>query len=437
MRKTSIIIVSYNNLEYTKECLESIYKYTKKGTYEILVVDNASDDNTRGWLKKQANLKLILNDQNLGFPKACNQAIKLADKDNDILLLNNDTIVTTNWLKNLKICLNSDSKIGAVGPVCNKYENDQGSDIKYDDFKTMQQEAVKNNISDPTKWEEKVFLIGFCLLIKNEVIKKIKELDEEYSPGYIEDNDLSLRIIELGYKLVLCHDVFIHHYLGTEFRKDLEKFYKILNKNRNYFIQRWQFNTFSFDEVKTASLKIITNPKKVLELNCGIGPGILKLKYMYKDIIIHGIESNKAKRKIASNFSKIYSSLEEIETKDYDYILIGNLLEVVNNPNTFLEQLKPYLSDNGYIIGEISNVASIENIYDLLNDKWYYKHLDKRYYTINDINKLLGANGYKLDYTFSWYKNTNDIEKKLITELRKIVPNSYDTVYYSFKFSRK
>ena len=111
-RKTSIIILTYNNLPLTKACLESIYHYTEKDTYEIIVVDNNSSDDTRTWLLEQTSLKLILNTENKGFPKGCNQGIQIANQENDILLLNNDTIVTENWLKNLKKCLDSNPKIG-------------------------------------------------------------------------------------------------------------------------------------------------------------------------------------------------------------------------------------------------------------------------------------------------------------------------------------
>lgn len=287
--KTSIIILTYNNLKYTKNCIDSIKKYTKDNTYEIIIIDNNSIDGTRDWLKKQKNIKIILNDDNKGFPIGCNQGIEIADKENDILLLNNDTIVTKNWLENLKICLYSDNKIGAVGSVCNQNENMQGVDFTYDNLETMQKLAEINNKSDSNKWEEKVFLIGFCLLIKREVIEKIKKLDVNYTPGYIEDNDLSLRIISLGYKLILCHDSFIHHYLGTSFRKDLDKFYPILNKNRQYFERKWKFNTFCFDEIKNYSLPLIENPKKILEVNCGIGITLLNLKYKYKNLVIEGV----------------------------------------------------------------------------------------------------------------------------------------------------
>ena len=68
-RKTSIIILTYNNLMYNIICIDSIRKYTKKDTYEIIVVDNNSTDGTREWLKEQKDIIVILNDENVGFQK--------------------------------------------------------------------------------------------------------------------------------------------------------------------------------------------------------------------------------------------------------------------------------------------------------------------------------------------------------------------------------
>ena len=82
-RKTSIIILTYDNLNYNIICLDSIREYTDAKSYEIIVVDNNSTDGTREWLKKQTDIKLILNDENLGFPKGCNLAIEAAEKEND------------------------------------------------------------------------------------------------------------------------------------------------------------------------------------------------------------------------------------------------------------------------------------------------------------------------------------------------------------------
>jgi len=129
--KTSIIILTYNNLIYNKICVDSIRKYTKENTYEIVVVDNNSTDGTREWLKEQTDIVTVLNDENVGFPKGCNIGIGVSQKENDILFLNNDTVVTPRWLDNLKACIYSDDKIGGVASITNSCSNYQSISVPY------------------------------------------------------------------------------------------------------------------------------------------------------------------------------------------------------------------------------------------------------------------------------------------------------------------
>ena len=433
LNNTSIIILTYNNLNYTKECLDSIKKYTKEGTYEIIIVDNNSTDGTVEYLKSQPDLKVIYNKENMGFPKGCNQGISLASNSNDILLLNNDTIVTNNWLDNLKKCLYSSPTIGAVGPVCNQNENRQGVAFKYQNLEEMQKKAWENNKSDKNKWEEKVFLIGFCLLIKREVINKLNGLDEEFTPGYIEDNDLSLRIINLGYRLMLCHDTFIHHYLGSSFRKDLNKFYPVLNKNRDYFFKKWHFDTFTFDDIKEASFPLIEKTIKILDINCGIGVTALALKYQYPNIIVDGVENDDNKRLFSFKFIDVYKKIDYLKDHEYDYILIKDLLEKIKNPQNFLQKIKKYLKKDGYLIGEIHNPVSVKNLNYILNGYCYelYKN-QTNLFTINDIKNLLKKANYEEPYIFSWYETLSKEEEKLIKLIDENNKNIYYT-YYTFK----
>ena len=122
--KTSIIVLSYNTQKYLQLCLESIRSFTETGTYEIIVVENGSRDGSAKWLKTQKDIIAIYNEENQGFPKGCNQGLEIATGD-DLLLLNSDTIVTQNWLQNLRQALYSSPQIGAVGCVTNWCSNGQ------------------------------------------------------------------------------------------------------------------------------------------------------------------------------------------------------------------------------------------------------------------------------------------------------------------------
>ena len=430
-RKTSIIILTYNNLDKTRDCIESIRKYTDKDSYEIIVVDNNSTDDTKLFLEEQDDIKVIFNESNVGFPMGCNVGIANAEETYDILLLNNDTIVTKNWLSNLKKCLYSDEKIGAVGAVSNNGANLQGVDFTYNNFDEMQNLASKNNISDVKKWEEKVCLIGYCLLIKREVMDQLNGLDEGYTPGYIEDNDLSLNIIKLGYRLMLCHDSFIHHYLGTSFRKDEDKFNKIILKNRDYFEKKWNFNVFAFDNTKNNSIFLADSPNDVLDYNCGIGTSLLRIKYLFPNAKIIGLEKDVFKREIAEHFGTIVKDLDELNQK-FDTIFIGNALETEEKPLYFIHNLKKYLKEDGVIIGEISNIASLKNIMLLLDNEWYYHNFTKQnHFTKKDLQTMFNNEGYKEEVIYPFKENLED--KNEITKINKESIN----YYYSFKFIKK
>lgn len=236
--KTSIIILTYNNLLYTKLCLESIRKYTTPKSYEVIIVDNNSSDGSQTWIRTQKNVHSIFNRENRGFPKGCNQGMTISTGDN-ILLLNNDVVVTSNWLDNLLIALHSESKVGAVGPVANVCSNNQNITVSYKTLDQMQKFASNYNKSYPDKWTQKKRLIGFCMLFKREVLNKVGFLDELFSPGNFEDDDYSLRIRLAGYKLFLCKDTFVHHFGSISFAHNMEELIKLRNINKKKFEDKW------------------------------------------------------------------------------------------------------------------------------------------------------------------------------------------------------
>ncbi|MGR9632912.1 glycosyltransferase [Bacillus cereus] len=168
---TSIIILTHNQLKYTKECIESIRKYTDQQEYELIVVDNASNDGTVQWLQQQQDILMIENAENMGFPKGCNQGIRKAKGEN-ILLLNNDVVVTKKLVKKtyLPVCMQK-KNTAAVGPVTNSASYYSAIPISYTNIQEMQEFASEFNQSNSEKWEERMKLIGFCMLIKKNSIR--------------------------------------------------------------------------------------------------------------------------------------------------------------------------------------------------------------------------------------------------------------------------
>lgn len=110
----SIVIVSYNCIDIMQSCIKSIRDNNDVNENELIVVDNNSSDGICEWLEKQNDIILIKNKDNKGFGAASNQGIKAAAPDNDIFLLNNDTIVVPNSIFWLRMGLYENDRVGAV-----------------------------------------------------------------------------------------------------------------------------------------------------------------------------------------------------------------------------------------------------------------------------------------------------------------------------------
>jgi GT2 family glycosyltransferase len=235
----SIIILTYNNLEITKQCIESILKNTNKTHYEIIVVDNGSTDKTSEYLQSFSSFQLILNKENYGFPKGCNQGYEIA-KGNYICLLNNDTIVTENWLERLIYHLNNGFDI--VGPCSNFVDGKQQVNLEiYNNETELNQIAENFYNKNQYKSESVNWIIGFCMLIKKEVIEKIGLFDEKFGLGNWEDIDFCTRVInnicsKYRFKIAIARDVFIHHF-GTQTFKNMN-YLKILKENQQIYIDK-------------------------------------------------------------------------------------------------------------------------------------------------------------------------------------------------------
>jgi GT2 family glycosyltransferase len=235
---TSIIIPSYNQVDYLKKCIESIREHTDL-SYEIIVVDNASKDGTAEYLRGIGSLvRYRILETNRGFAGAINVGMMMA-KGKTMVLLNNDTIVTERWLGNMLQCLNSDPKIGMVGPVTNYISGDQLIEVPYTSVEDMPVFARGFNVPDPGKWQRTDRLTGFCLLFRRELWERTGFLDEGYALGNYEDDDYNIRVRLQGYSLVIARDTFIHHYGSISMKALGERLVEVNDHNMHFYADKW------------------------------------------------------------------------------------------------------------------------------------------------------------------------------------------------------
>lgn len=215
MSRCDIIIVAWNRKELTRQCINSILLNTHC-EYRIVVIDNASEPATRIYLEalKAAHkdrIVLIRNKENLGYPKAVNQGIRSSNADY-VCIINNDIIVFDGWLDEMMAVAESSADIGIVNP-----SNNFGKKKPWN--KSYQQYASEMTAGKKDQYAETATPVGFCYLIKREVIDKIGLWDERYSPGYFEDTEYALRANKAGYKSVFAKGAFVFHFERSSFKK--------------------------------------------------------------------------------------------------------------------------------------------------------------------------------------------------------------------------
>jgi len=212
-------MLCHNDGKYLKGCLESLRRHTdpKRTPYELILVNNASQDGSGPYLRRLArarNVRLIENRENRFFAGGNNQGIALA-RGRYVLLLNPDTVVGPQWLERLVACAERDPEAGVTGPFTNGAVGHQlVRQPRYRSLEGFPAFAAACAMANDGRAREVHRLIGFCLLIKREVIERVGLLDERFGPGGYEDYDYCVRARQAGYKILLAEDVFIHHFGG-------------------------------------------------------------------------------------------------------------------------------------------------------------------------------------------------------------------------------
>jgi len=222
VKKCDIVIPVWNELEYTRNCVESVKKNTKY-PYRLIVIDNASSGPTEEYLRSMEKafpeLLLIRNKANLGFVKAVNQGMS-ASGSPYMCLLNNDTLVTDNWLTFMVSAIESGPEnIGIANPTSNVF-------------------GKKTADGKKGQWQELDSCRGFCMVVKKEVIEKIGLLDEIYGMGYFEEKDFSRRAFEAGYISVRVKSSFVFHKDRVSFDR-LGNRNEIFRRNEAIYDKKW------------------------------------------------------------------------------------------------------------------------------------------------------------------------------------------------------
>jgi GT2 family glycosyltransferase len=272
--KLSVIIVSFNSAGYLYDCLESLIKNPPAMKFEIVVVDNASDDRSASIVKESfPDIRLIENKENLGFAKANNIAIRETDSSY-ILLLNSDCRVYEKSLDIMIDFLEKNKDAGIEGPrIINSDGSVQYSCRRFPSFFDAGMHSILENILPDNRFSRRYKLVdikrdsalevdwvsGSCMLIRRAALDKTGLLDERYFM-YVEDTDICYRMWKKGWKVYYNPDAQILHHIGGSTENGRVRSSIRMQKSVLYFF--WKNNR--------KSIKVLLLPLLVIVLGLRI-----------------------------------------------------------------------------------------------------------------------------------------------------------------------
>jgi hypothetical protein len=259
MTKIFTIILNWNRPDDTLECLKSLSRINKDGfENEIVIVDNASSDNSINLLKKyvsrDSNYKILINNSNLGFAEGNNIGIRYAleHKAEYVLVLNNDTVVEKNMLIELFRSAKKHPQAGAISPKIyfekgfefhkDKYQNSElgkiiwyaGGSIDWNNVYGANRGVDEVDKSQFADTEETDFFTGACVLFNSKSLREVGLFDKKYYM-YLEDADLSMRMKKQGWGVLYTPKALIWHKVAgsSGIGSDLNDYF--ISRNRLLF----------------------------------------------------------------------------------------------------------------------------------------------------------------------------------------------------------
>ena len=214
----TIFMATYNQLELTKLCLDSVFRNTDDVSYELYLIDNGSSDGTYEYFKDDNRIKLIRLTENTGLLLALQIFYESGiDQGRFWLYMNNDVVVTPRWASNMLKCIKSDPSIASVMPTTNRAADFLCIQPPFGlyDIDEIQNFGERYNVSNSNLWQDWLIYYGFVLLVRPSVRRLFGYYEDcFYFPFYYSDGDIVLMQAKAGYRSVQARDTYIHHFDG-------------------------------------------------------------------------------------------------------------------------------------------------------------------------------------------------------------------------------
>lgn len=367
--RASVVVVAYNHLDMTKQCVESILKYTnfEKLNAQLILVDHGSTDGVLEYFQGLGIGIVIHYKVNMRgtmfcvLPQICNSEYYVH--------VANDTVVTKDWLEILLCCADSDTKIASVAPATCNLSNLQSVNVPTSDCGTLLEWAEVNNRSDPHLWNDRARVLPAIGLFRVSALNEVGFWDPMFYTFDFMDDDFSLNARRYGYRQILCEDVVCYH-RGSATVKDNQIKEDTLGEGRRLFQEKHGVDAwgtgFCYDPygISLAQFASGSEAANILGIDCGFGDTILQMRNQYRRVEreskIYHVTSEVCYLPDLKPQSDgtVYVSPGELLARlpscfselQFDMLFLGQSLEYYTEPYRLLEVLSQRMAPGGQLV---------------------------------------------------------------------------------------
>ena len=441
-RSLSVIIPVHNGLPFLQVCLQKVADNVDMEKTEIIVIDNASDSETREWLRTITAVKIVENNDICSTPASFNQGITMSSGEM-ILLLHSDTVLPHNAVSRLEKVLYASENAGAVGPVSSgalfNKQTPKIMPLSYHDIYSFEKAAEDYYLKRLPAVQD-IFLENFCVLLKRVAVEATGRFDEAFAPHYMEMEEYSLRMLDKGYRLWLAQSVLVYHERNVTAKSMHLLVDRLITEGINRIKNKTGIDISYSSSIRRELIERMDITKKdlsILDVGCACGGDFLYLQSLNPTVRCYGIELNDITARVASKFAEVRAEdVEKINVPEwedkFDYIIMGDIIEHLRNPLAALKHMYRLLKHGGKIVISTPNIGHISIILNLLNARFPYADsgiLDRthvHFFTKIEMLNMLTEVGFKAEQFDGSIAPLSEEENNLLEELLKITSVDVD-----------
>ena len=411
MRKCDIVIPVYKSPEWVKLCVYSIFKNTSLDVLEHVYLINDCDDeltiNCLNNLKqKYSKIVILQNEKNLGFIGSTNRGMRESTADY-VLLLNTDCIISKGTIEKMISHCEKNRKIGLICPISSNAANltlEMFPGFSFMSMDSLLEKKFKGLNFDACT------VVGNCLMVTKECIKKTGYLDEAYGMGYGEETDYQFKAMEQGFEAKVAIDTYVFHKAEVSFGTSKEK-QERLQKNRDLFFSRWsdQYNELmqkyqKNDPIEYINSHLTSEDKKqnfefliyLIGFSQNAG-GVHMTVDMINYLVINGFNCN-----ILYGFSN-----------GYDEIMLFNPIQVNDIGKYQFRRLVSTIYSSTYYVKQLADQYSVPLLYFAQGYEPYFENGDD--YGVAELSYKLADGLLTIsDYLHKRYSNMFHVDSTVI-----------------------